>query len=787
MRSLLQDLRLGLRTLKKAPASAVVTSITLALGIGLCTVSFSLVYAVFFRGLDVPEASRLTLIWRTNPSRDIDYMGVNRYDLYDWREQQTSFEGLAMFTTGTVNLSGTEGPERYDGAFVSANIFDLLRVRPALGTSFRPGDDDAGAPLTVVLGYQAWQTRYESDASVVGRSVIVNGEPATILGVMPKGFMFPEDQELWVASRDSRPDEPDRARASGFQVFGRLKPGVTMDQAASEMALIAQRLESEYPESNEGITTRFQSFVQNDTGPELVAVLGAMQVATIFVLLIACANVANLLLARATLRTRESAVRTALGASRFRVVLPFFAETLLLSVAGAIVGVAIAYVGQPVRRSDAGSGQTVLHAVRARRAGTGVRDRHYAGDRARGRRRARLPRAAHQRDRDAQRRGTRSVGRAGRAHHQRAGGGRDRAVVRALDRRRSHDQEHREAARLRLPVRDRQQEMFRRLLDDMERLPGTRSASLSSSLPPSAGTWRIGIEGETYASPQDYPTAEHISVTPEFFETFDVPIVAGRNFTDRDAWDDMPVAIVNQPFADKYFPGEDPLGRRFKEGTSDTNVTWITIVGVVPDMRLDNFEPDGEREGFFRPLAQRDYGFVSLAVNTTRADALGLTPEVRQAVRSLDPNLPIYNVATEQGFIDQRMWFYRVFGTVFIVFGAAALFMATVGLYGVLSFSVSRRVREMGIRMALGANSRDVVRLIVRQGGLRLMIGLALGLALAYGLTRVIRILMFETAPHDPPVFTVVVLIIAAVGLLASFVPANRATRVDPMVALRYE
>ena len=276
-------------------------------------------------------------------------------------------------------------------------------------------------------------------------------------------------------------------------------------------------------------------------------------------------------------------------------------------------------------------------------------------------------------------------------------------------------------------------------------------------------------------------------MTPEFFETFDVPIVAGRNFTDRDAWNDMPVAIVNQPFADKYFPGEDPLGRRFKEGTADTNVTWITIVGVVPDMRLDNFEPDGEREGFFRPLAQRDYGFVSLAVNTTRTDALGLTPEVRQAVRSLDPNLPIYNVATEQGFIDQRMWFYRVFGTVFIVFGVAALFMATVGLYGVLSFSVSRRVREMGIRMALGANSRDVVQLVVRQGGLRLMIGLALGLAMAYGLTRVIRILMFETTPHDPPVFTVVVLIIAAVGLLASFVPANRATRVDPMVALRYE
>jgi len=311
--------------------------------------------------------------------------------------------------------------------------------------------------------------------------------------------------------------------------------------------------------------------------------------------------------------------------------------------------------------------------------------------------------------------------------------------------------------------------------------------SLSTSLPPSAGTWRIGIEGESYARAQDYPTAENIAVTPEFFETFEVPVTRGRAFTEHDAWGGEPVAIVNQPFADRFFPGTDPIGRRFKEGTSDSAVTWITIVGVVPDMRLDNFEPETHPAGFFRPLAQRDPSFVSIAINSSRTNPLTMTREVRDAVRSIDPNLPIYEVATERGFIDQRLWYYDVFGTVFIAVGAVALFMATVGLYGVLSFSVSRRVREMGIRMALGATGRDVVRLILRQGARQLLVGLAIGLTLAYGLTRVIRILMFETTPQDPPVFTVVVVVIAAVGMLASFVPARRATRVDPGVALRYE
>ncbi|MCH7778472.1 MAG: ABC transporter permease, partial [Gemmatimonadetes bacterium] len=331
--------------LGKRPGSSALSIIAFALGIGLTTTMFSLVYGVFVRGLGVPEADRLVLVFENNPSENRDRMSVSQHDFFDWRETQESFEGLAYFSPGTVNLSGTEGPERFRGAFVSANVFDLLRVRPIVGGTFREGDDLAGVPMTVVLGHEVWETRYDSDPGVVGQVVKVNGVQATILGVMPQGFQFPQDQELWVVRRDQRGQNPTRGTGPSMTVFGRLKDGVTVEQARLEFAMIAQRLAQEYPESNEGVGTVFVTFVENDTGPELKAVFGAMQVATIFVLLIACANVANLLLARAATRTKEAALRSALGASRLRVMMPVFSEAVMLSLAGAVLGIGIAYLG----------------------------------------------------------------------------------------------------------------------------------------------------------------------------------------------------------------------------------------------------------------------------------------------------------------------------------------------------------------------------------------------------------------------------------------------------------
>jgi predicted permease len=800
---------LGIRSLRKEPVSAVIACITLALGIGLCTIAFSLVYGVFLRGLDVPEPDRLTLIYRANPSRDQDQMWVTVHDFHDWRAQQTSFESLAHFSNGTVNLAGTEEPEQYDGAFVSANVFDVLRVRPILGTSFRPGDDRAGAPLTVVLGYDAWALRFSSDPAIIGKSVIVNGEAATILGVMAKGFAFPQDQELWVAQRDNRGSNPDRARSPGFQVFGRLKDGVTWKQAELQMSQIAARLAQEYPESNKGVTTRFIGFVADDTGPELVAVFGAMQVATILVLLIAIANVANLLMARATLRSREAAVRTALGATRLRVVLPFFAETLVLAVVGAALGIAIAYagvtmfdgatqaVGKPYYMTFAldlpvmlfVTGVTVLTALMASAApafyvlktdvNATLKDESRTASGVLGRRLTHVL----------------VTGEIALSCALLIGAG---LMVRSIVKLRTFEYpyatENIFTASVRLfdteystPVA--RSSFFRSLMERLEGLPGAQSVALTTNLPVDNSGRDIALAGEVYPRPQDYPTVANATVSPGFFRTFGTAVIRGRDFNSGDDGNAAPVAIVNQAFVDRFFPGREPLGQRLAERTGrDSLAAWKTVVGVVPNLHMEGFDTDDRRPwGYYVPLAQRDLRFASIAIHASGPDAMALTRGVREAVRSLNPNMPIFDVDSMQGAIRQASWFFYVFGTLFIAFGAAALFMATVGLYGVLSFSVSRRMKEMGIRMALGASGGDVVRLVLRQGGKQIAVGLVFGLLAAYGLTHVIGILMFEVTPRDPPVFTMVVLIIIAVGILACLVPARRATQAQPTVALRHE
>ena len=809
MQSLKQDLLLGFRSLRKEPASAIIASITLALGIGLCTIAFSLVYGVFLRGLDVPEPDRLTLIYRANPSRNQDQLWVTLHDLYDWRTQQTSFESLAHFSDGTVNLAGPEGPERYEGAFVSANLFEALRVRPILGTTFRPDDDRPGAPLTVVLGYDAWALRFSSDSAIVGKSVIVNGEAATILGVMPKGFRFPQNEEIWVAQRDNRSTNPDRSRSPGVKVFGRLKDGVTWKQAGTEMTQIAQRLALEYPESNKGVTTRFMTFVADDTGPELVAVFGAMQVATIFVLLIAIANVANLLMARATLRTREAAVRTALGATRLQVVLPFFAETLVLAAVGAVLGIAIAYagvtmfdgatqgVGKPYYMTFAldlpvmlfVTGVTLVTALLASAAPA-----IYV---------LRTDVNATLKDES---RGSSGV----------LGGGLTRVLVtaeialscalligaglmvRSIVKLRTfrypYATENIFTAAVRVfdaeyPTAEARRSFFRSLSERLEALPGARSAALTSNLPVNNDGRDIAIAGEVYTTAQGYPTVANATVTPGFFRTFGTAVTRGRDFSASDDGNSAPVAIVNQAFVDRFFPGREALGQRLAERIGrDSLAEWKTIVGIVPNLHMEGFDTDERRPwGYYVPLAQRDVRAARIVIRASGGDAMALTGSVREAVRALNPNLPIFEVDSMQGAIRQASWFFYVFGTLFIAFGAAALFMATVGLYGVLSFSVSRRTREMGIRMALGAGGRDVIRLVLQQGGKQIAAGLLFGLLAAYGLTRVIGILMFEVTAQDPPVFVGVILIIAAVGMLASLVPARRATRTQPTVALRHE
>jgi putative ABC transport system permease protein len=810
MRALWNDLILGMRSLRKEPGSALIASVTLALGIGLCSAAFSLGYGVFMRGLDVPDADRLTLVYRSNPDRDQEFISVTQNDLYDWREQQTSFEGLAAYRTGTVNLSGTEGPERYDGGFASSNIFDQLRVQAVLGTGFRQGDDLPGAPLTLVLGYEVWVNRYASDPAVIGRGVIVNGVPATILGVMPEGFRFPQNQQLWVAARDGRAALTSRDDGVQFTVFGRLRDGVTLDQAGSDLARIAGRLEEAYPQYNEGITTRLRSFVEDDTGPELRAVFGAMQVATFLVLLIAIANVANLLMARATLRLREAAVRNALGASRFRTVLPFFAETLVLATIGAVVGIGIAYVAVTLfdrATTDVGKPYYMFFAVDlpvlAFIVLISISTAVLAGLAPA----VTVLRADINATLKAEGRGTSGI----------LGNRLTKVLVTAeiamscalligaglmaksiVSVNRFDFPFHTEnvfTARIGLfeteyPTPQSRLIFFRNLEAQLAAIPGVRAASLSDVLPLSSNHFDIAIEGEAYLTEKDYPNARSTTITPGYFDTFGVTLLSGRHFDITDEAGSQPVVIVNQSFVQRFLAGRDPIGARFAERIGrDSTAAWMTIVGVVPDLNMEGLgsEESDEIWGYYVPLTQRDLRFVSMAVQTAGADPVLILPQVRTAILGLDANLPMYNVMSMSAVADREGWFYQVFGTLFIVFGAAALFMATVGLYGVLSFSVSRRIREIGIRMALGASPKAVIRLVVREGTRQLGIGLAIGLVVAYFLTKALGFLMFGVSPQDPAVLTIVVATITAVGILASLIPARRATRAEPVAALRAE
>ncbi len=705
-------------------------------------------------------------------------------------------------------MSGTEQPERFDGAFVSANLFEVLRVTPVLGSSFRNGDDAPGAPMTAIIGYKVWVDRYRSDPGVIGQTIKVNGEQTTILGVMPDGFRFPEEEDIWIPRRDTRAEYPNRDGPQ-FQVVGRLKDGMTLDQAALDLSLVAQRLAQEYPESNEGVGVAFANFIDQAIGDEADPIFMAMQIATIFVLLIACANVANLLLARAALRTKEAAVRTALGAHRLRVALPLFSEAAVLSVGGAILGIAIAFIGVDLfDRATTGIGKpyfmefavdlpilgfvvavTVLTAFASgaipsiQTARTDVnsilKDENRSSSSFRA---SKLSKVL-------------VIGEVALSCALLVGAGlMTKSITKLNNYNFEFDTEQIFTARVGIfetdyETQEKRSRFFRDLEERLQTVPGAKSVALTDLLPTvCCNRNRLGIEGEVYETDQDYPIANVASVSPGFFEAFGVNVLRGRNFSLMDNADAASVAIVNQRFAERFFPGEQPIGRRFREGASASEQEWKTIVGVVPTALMESFDPDeDDPAGYYVPLAQRDRRFVSIVIPVAGGAPLGITPDVRAAVRAVDSNLPIYWVRDMPEVIHQETWFYNVFGTLFIVFGVAALFLASVGLYGVLAFSVSRRVQEMGLRMALGAEGKDVIRLIVREGAIQLGIGLTLGLGLAFAVSRVVTLLMYDVEPRDPTVFGAIVVTIGVVGITASLIPALRATRVDPIVALRYE
>lgn len=812
MGTLLKDLRFGARSLMRMPGSAAVAVVVLAIGIGLCSFMFSLVYGLYFRGMDVPDAHEVFVLNETNVEQGQFRRNIPIQNYADWQERQTSFDGLMANYGGTVNVAGGAGePVRYQGAFVTSNTFPLLQVDPVVGRGFAIGEDAPGSSLNVVLGYGAWQDHYGGDPSVVGLEVQVNGEPGTILGVMPEGFEFPNNTEVWVPLRDD-PLATARGQGRYVSVWGRLRDGVSPEQAASEMAGIARQLEGEFPEVNEGIGAEMYTPVEANMDSTLNLVFGAMMFAVLCVLLVACANVASLLLARAAMRTKEAGVRVAMGGSRFRVMLPFLAEAVVLATVGAILGIGITYasvgwfdqVTDPSRTGRPWFMQfrvdlpILLFVVGL----TGV-TALIAGI---------LP--AYQMSKTDvnsilkdESRGTSGmiVGRLSRilvtaevalSVALLVGAGlMTKSIVQLGDRDYPFETTSVFTARVGLFQTDYPDETARRqfwtdLRNEVGQIPAVEAAALVSNVP-YAGTnsRRVRLQGVEYADPQDMPEVARSVVSPGFFAALGVDLVAGRDFVEQDGAEAERVAIVNQPMVDRYFDGRNPMGQYFRDGASDT-LPLTRVVGIAPDLHMGGIEIQGddfEPAGYYVPLTQHDLSFMTIAALTRSGDATSVTADVRETVRRLDSDLPIYNVFSQAEVIERQTWFFGVFGTVFIVFGLAALFMASVGLYGVLSFAVSRRTQEMGIRMALGAASGDVVRLVARQGALQLGLGLAIGLALAFGITRVVGVLMYQVDPQDPTVFAAVISLIVVVGVSAAVFPARRATSVDPVTALRAE
>jgi len=806
MQGLLRDVRYGIRSLLKSPGLTLVATLALTLGIGLTTTMFSIVYGALMKGLPYPDGDRIMILQRSNPARGVRQTALPIQDYFDFKAQQHSFTDLAAITSGTIYVSGEEKAERFDGSWITANTFDIIGVRPILGRNFRAGEDSPSGEKVAIIAYSTWKQRYNGDAKIIGKNIRVNGVPYSVIGVMPDGFAFPNSDKIWVPQQ-ADPLASERGQGLFLQVIGKLKPGVSLDQSNVDVATIASRLAAEYKETNGGFTTSVMKFTDNYVGKEPRQLLFTMLGAVFFVLLIACANVANLLLDRAAHRTKEVGIRTALGASRSAVIRQFLAESLVLSSIATVFGIVVAYFGVAMFNRALTVTQVpffidirlypavllftivvaflttlisgAIPAIQSSRADIN----EILKDETRGASSFRIGKISK----------ALVVFEIALSCGLLVAAG---LMIKSVTNMRTMDPgyvtQNVFTARVGFPTAYTDTLAEWRFFDDVlqrvSALPSVQSASISSGLPAARqgmGGANFSIEGQTYLKDKDYPNASWLSVSPNFFATIESPIVQGRAFTDGDRVDALPVVIVNKAFVKKYFPNIAPIGRRIRVGGPKSTAPWSTIVGVSADM----FSGDQEnpfRPAMFQPFAQSRVSFVYISARTA-GPPLAIAQGVREAVTALNADIPLYWVQTFEEAVAQSLWFIRVFGAMFMIFGFVALFLASVGLYAVMSFSVSRRTREVGIRMALGAQGRDVVGMIFGQGLWQLGIGMAVGLTMALGISQLLKIVLFQVEPRDPVIFGGVAAVLVAVGLVACLVPARRATLVDPLTALRSE
>ncbi|MCZ6918370.1 MAG: ABC transporter permease [Gemmatimonadetes bacterium] len=817
MQNLVKDIRYAARGLARRPGMAVIAVTALALGIGLTTAMFSIVNGVVLRGLPVEDPQEIMAINRINPMQGPSRLLGRIHDFRDLRERQTTFEDLVAMSLGPVNVSFTDAePEFLTGALVTANLFSVIGMPPLMGRGFLPADEERGAPAVVIVGHRLWQDQLGGEAAALGRTIRVDGAPATIVGIMPEGFEFPVNQQLWRPLQVDYLATPRGEGPSVFPMLGRLKDGVSMSRAQADLARIMVQLGEEYPETNEGMSVVIGPYTRELIGYQTASLLFTMLGAVGLVLLIACANVANLLLARASLRTKEVAVRTALGASRGRVIVQLLVESTVIAVAGAVVGIGIAQLGVGLFNDmlrtlpqglpfwfDIRIDPSALLFVVALTVGASLLSGLLPAFRVSG-----TDVNAVLKDES---RGSSSL-RIGRLSRSLvvmevafscalliAAGLMVKSVTNLANIEYDFATEHVFVAGLALsptdyPTNESRVAFFRDLVERLEAEPGVLAASTATNLPVVGfGNARFAHEGETYQGDRDYPNTRLGAISPEYFVSLETNVVEGRNFSALDDANALPVVIVDRAFVAQHFPGGSAIGRRlslrgtFQQGsTRERDERWLTIVGVAPDLYLEMDAFILPQAAIYVPMAQRPPSAANVIVRT-QGDPLDFTAAARRAVRSLDAEIPLSQVASLADTIGQAQFFFQIFGVMFTIFGGVALFLATVGLYGVLSFSVNQRTHEVGLRIALGATSANVMGLVMRQGFRQLALGLGVGVVMAFGLARMISLLLYDVAAADATVFVAIVVVLAATGLLASFLPARRATRVDPTVAMRAE
>jgi predicted permease len=802
MDTLLQDLRYALRTLGRSRAFAAAAVLCLALGIGVNTAVFSIVNTVLLRPLPFADGERVVRLYSQPPGEGGEEDLFSMGELAEIRARSRTLAGVEGAGARGFNLAGEGEPVRLQGSPVTHGLFPLLGVRPALGRGFLPADDRPGAERVVILGHDTWRSHFGGRADVVGSRAVVNGIPATVVGVMPPGFRFPVKAELWVPAR---PDPADALDVRGWMIAtGRLRPGVTVEQAGAELARVARELAAEHPATHAGWRFGARDYGSAYVRGERGTMLGLMMGAVAFVLLIACANVANLLLARGAARRREIAVRAALGAARGRIVRQLLTESVLIALAGGAAGVVVGtwwlhwlvstlgievpywmtfeLDGRVLAYTAALSVATgllfgILPALRASRTElSGALGDGAPG----GTRRSRL-------------RGTLVAGEIALALVLLAGSALTvRSFLAAARTDPGVDAGRILTARTSL-TGDRYDSpaaraaFFRELERRVRALPGVRGAALATGLPAGdeGAATRVAAEGAA-AGPDGGVRARWIGVTPGYWEAVGRPLLAGRNFSEAEAADSAAeVALVSRELAERLWPGADPLGRRIRVEV-EGKTPWLTVVGVAPTLGYARPGEDGERERrqVHVPFATAGWRLAALAVRTD-GDPAALAAPVRGEVRALDPSLPLYTVQVMSEYRASTLWLQRAAGQAFASLALFALLLAALGVYGVMAYTVGQRTREIGIRMALGARAPDVVGMVVREGALLAAAGIAVGLLGAWGVSRLMRGTLYGVGPGDPVAFLAAPLLLAGVAVLASWLPARRAARVDPVAALR--